>query len=139
MAKVLQDFPLHVNVVGGGAALTTSYLYSSWIDCSAADVVSIWVKGTSVGAGNVTSYEVKLQSSEDGTNFVEEYTIRTSNNTAANEQSLACTAGNVTYMRLIANTVCRKAIRVGFKASATGALAAGDKLAISISTSGEQR
>lgn len=109
-----------------GTALLTTYVAGTRILIGAYSGLSIWLTITWKSGTSVTSTEVKVQGSYDGTNFVDLQTVDAASGTVAVEQTYAATAASTTYASLQTTNgwLCKGGIRV--LAKSTGAAAAGD-------------
>lgn len=146
MARIDKSLPSQVSVAGP-TNLTTSYKFGTGFAPVHAESLDAWIACAAAatgGGGNLTSIQVKLQSSEDNSNWVDEYTVKASNNTAAIEQSITCTAGLAVVtayerLRFLYPANCSY-LRLAYKATCSGGgPIAGDTVAISLRLTGEER
>lgn len=112
-----------------GSGLTTTYSYSPKFCAADARWLDLWITAAIDALSSVTAIECKLQSSEDGTNWIDEYTVNSGNNTAAIDQSLACTAGATKAYRLRTENA-RLCSWVRVAARTTGATVVGDVVTV---------
>lgn len=126
---------LDKNGAGSSSAqLTTSYTAGDTFNAGSTGDIVLWVEVAAVNASNLTSIQVKLQTSYDGTRWVDVGTISldaTATTTAAPSQSINATANST-----VVGAFRTKAHRllnfhqVLAKATAGGALAAGDAVRV---------
>lgn len=116
----------------GAAQLTTAYTAGTTFNVGATNNLAIWAIVAAADA-TMTSVEVKLQTSYDGDNWVDIESETLDAATLAAEQSITCSAASTVYAAI--GTQRHRLLnyaRVVAKATAGGALQAGDSVVVKV-------
>lgn len=112
------------NGAGSGATLLdNTERFSASFHVGNTEQIAIWVTVAAGNPTNLTNVVYKLYTSHDETSWVQVYTTKATNNTAANSQTITASAGATVPDWLFATSAkLSQYARIGVQATVAGAL-----------------